>query len=126
MTSLSGGMVKKTALARALCQDYSLLILDEPTNHLDIPTIEWLQEYLKKSEKAFLLVTHDRYFMENICDRILEIDEEQLFQYKGNYSSYLDQKALRQNIENRRQARIESILRMELKWISRGPEGPGG
>ena len=64
--------------------------------------------------------------MENICDRILEIDDEQLFQYKGNYSNYLDQKALRQNIENRRQARVESILRQELKWISRGPQGPCG
>lgn len=126
MSSLSGGMVKKTALVRALCQDYNLLILDEPTNHLDIPTIEWLQEYLKKSDRAFLLVTHDRYFMENICNRILEIDEQTVFQYKGNYSKYLDQKALRQDIENRRQARIESILRTELKWISRGPRARVG
>ena len=126
MKSLSGGMVKKTALVRALCQDYNLLILDEPTNHLDIPTIEWLQEFLKKSDRAFLLVTHDRYFMENICNRILEIDEQRVFQYKGNYSKYLDQKALRQNIENRRQARIESVLRQELKWISRGPRARAG
>jgi ATP-binding cassette subfamily F protein uup len=126
MNSLSGGMVKKTALVRALCQDFSLLILDEPTNHLDIPTIEWLQEYLKKLDKAFLLVTHDRYFMENICNRILEIDDQNVFQYKGNYSRYLDQKALRQNIENRSQARIESILRQELKWISRGPRARAG
>jgi ABC transport system ATP-binding/permease protein len=126
MSSLSGGMVKKAALVRALCQDYNLLILDEPTNHLDIPTIEWLQEYLKKSDKAFLLVTHDRYFMEDICNRILEIDELSVYQYRGNYSRYLDQKALRQNIENRRQARVESILRNELKWISRGPRARAG
>ncbi|MBF9016050.1 MULTISPECIES: ABC-F family ATP-binding cassette domain-containing protein [unclassified Oceanispirochaeta] len=126
MSSLSGGMVKKAALVRALCQDYNLLILDEPTNHLDIPTIEWLQEYLKKSDKAFILVTHDRYFMENICNRILEIDDQSVFQYKGNYSRYLDQKALRQNIENSKQARIESILRNELKWISRGPRARAG
>lgn len=126
MSSLSGGMVKKAALVRALCQDYNLLILDEPTNHLDIPTIEWLQEYLKKSDKAFLLVTHDRYFMENICNRILEIDDQSVYQYKGNYSRYLDQKALRQNIENSKQARIESILRNELKWISRGPRARAG
>jgi len=126
MNSLSGGMVKKVALVRALCQDFSLLILDEPTNHLDIPTIEWLQEYLRKCEKAFILVTHDRYFMEDICNRILEIDNQSIFQYKGNYSKYLDQKALRQNIENRSQARIESILRQELKWISRGPRARAG
>ncbi|MDA3957951.1 ABC-F family ATP-binding cassette domain-containing protein [Oceanispirochaeta sp.] len=126
MSTLSGGMVKKTALVRALCQDFSLLILDEPTNHLDIPTIEWLQDYLKKVDKAFLLVTHDRYFMENICNRILEIDDQNVYQYKGNYSRYLEQKALRQNIENRSQARIESILRQELKWISRGPRARAG
>ncbi len=126
MASLSGGMVKKAALARALCQDYKLLILDEPTNHLDIPTIEWLQNYLAKSDKAFLLVTHDRYFMEGICTRILEIDDKKLYQYKGNYSRFLEQKALRQDMENRRQARIESILRRELKWISKGPRARTG
>ncbi len=126
MATLSGGMVKKAALARALCQDYNLLILDEPTNHLDIPTIEWLQNYLAKSDRAFLLVTHDRYFMEDICTRILEIDDKKLYQYKGNYSRFLEQKTLRQDMENRRQARIKSILRQELKWISRGPRARTG
>ncbi len=126
MNVLSGGMVKKAALVRALVQDSNLLILDEPTNHLDIPTIEWLQEYLNKMDQAVILVTHDRYFLERICTRILEIDDQGIYQYKGNYSQYLEQKAIRQNIEERRQARIESILRKELKWISRGPRARAG
>ena len=126
MNSLSGGMVKKAALVRALSQDFNLLILDEPTNHLDIPTIEWLQDYLSKQDKAFILVTHDRYFLEGICSRIIEIDDQTIYQYKGNYSKYLDQKAVRQNIEERRQARIQTVLRDELKWIMRGPRARAG
>ncbi len=126
MQSLSGGMIKKTAIVRALSQDYNLLILDEPTNHLDIPTIEWLQDFLVKQDKAVILVTHDRYFLENICTRILEIDDQSIYQYRGNYSKYLEQKAIRQNIEERRQARIETILRNELKWIMRGPRARAG
>ncbi len=126
MNSLSGGMVKKAAIVRALAQDFNLLILDEPTNHLDIPTIEWLQEYLNKMDQAVILVTHDRYFLEKICGRIIEIDDQTIYQYKGNYSQYLEQKAVRQNIEERSQARIESILRKELKWIMRGPRARTG
>jgi len=126
MGSLSGGMVKKAALVRALSQDFNLLILDEPTNHLDIPTIEWLQEFLSKMERTVILVTHDRYFLEKICNRILEIDDETIYQYKGSYSRYLDQKAVRQNIEERRQARIETVLRQELKWLQRGPRARAG
>ena len=126
MKSLSGGMVKKAAIVRALAQDFNLLILDEPTNHLDIPTIEWLQEYLNKQDKAVILVTHDRYFLEKICTRIIEIDDQSIYQYKGNYSQYLEQKAIRQNIEERSQARIATVLRQELKWIMRGPRARAG
>lgn len=122
MKQLSGGMLKKTALAHALIQDYNLLLLDEPTNHLDIDTITWLQSYLKKSKKALVLVTHDRYFLDNITTRIIEIDEKSIFTYNGNYSYYVGKKQERRESETKSQNRLTNILRRETEWLSRGPK----
>lgn len=122
MNALSGGMLKKTALAHALVQDYNLLLLDEPTNHLDIDTIKWLQSYLVKSNKALVLVTHDRYFLDNITTRIFEIDENSIFTYNGNYSYFIEKKQERRESEERSQNRLTNILRREKEWLQRGPK----
>lgn len=122
MSSLSGGMLKKTALAHALVQDYNLLLLDEPTNHLDIDTIKWLQNYLVKSNKALVLVTHDRYFLDNITTRIFEIDDKNIFSYNGNYSYFIEKKQERKEAEERSQNRLANILRREKEWLQRGPK----
>ncbi len=122
MKQLSGGMLKKTALAHALIQDYNLLLLDEPTNHLDIDTITWLQNYLKKSKKALVLVTHDRYFLDNITTKIIEIDEKSIFTYNGNYSYYVGKKQERRESDAKSQNRLTNVLRRETEWLSRGPK----
>ena len=122
MSQLSGGMLKKCALAHALVQDYNLLLLDEPTNHLDIDTITWLQNYLKKSKKALILVTHDRYFIDNITTRIFEIDDKKIYSYSGNYSYFIEKKQERRESEERAQSRLTTILRRETEWLSRGPK----
>lgn len=122
MSQLSGGMLKKTALAHALIQDYNLLLLDEPTNHLDIETINWLQEYLKKSSKALILVTHDRYFLDNITTKIIEIDEKSIYTYSGNYTYFLEKKQERKESEEKEQDRLTNILRREKEWLARGPK----
>jgi ATP-binding cassette subfamily F protein uup len=126
MKTLSGGMIKKAAIARTLVLDANLIILDEPTNHLDIKTINWLEKYLKSNKKALLLVTHDRYFMDSICNKIFEIDDESLFAYEGNYTSYVSAKADRVAANNRAQDRISNILRNEAQWIQRGPRARAG
>ncbi|QEN05812.1 ABC transporter ATP-binding protein [Thiospirochaeta perfilievii] len=122
MSELSGGMLKKTALAHALIQDYNLLLLDEPTNHLDIDTITWLQNYLVKSKKALILVTHDRYFLDNITNRIIEIDDKSIYSYNGNYSYYIQKKQERRESEEKSQNRLSNILRRETEWLARGPK----
>ena len=122
MSQLSGGMLKKTALAHALIQDYNLLLLDEPTNHLDIDTITWLQNYLEKSKKAVVLVTHDRYFLDNVTNRIIEIDDKTLYSYSGNYTYFLEKKQERKDAEARSQDRLTNILRKETEWLARGPK----
>jgi len=101
MSSLSGGMLKKVAIVQALVSEGDIIFLDEPTNHLDIDTIVWLQDYLQKSSKAIIVVTHDRYFLDSICTGILEIDNERLYKYDGNYSWFLEKKALRKHGEKR-------------------------
>ncbi|MDC7125676.1 MAG: ABC-F family ATP-binding cassette domain-containing protein [Spirochaetales bacterium] len=126
MSSLSGGMIKKTALARTLVSDADLIILDEPTNHLDIETIDWLEQFLAKAGKAVLLVTHDRYFMDKVCNSVIELDEQQVFVYEGNYSSYLSQKAMRETVKNKTADRLNNILRNEAEWIKRGPRARAG
>lgn len=125
MGSLSGGMLKKVYLAQALIGDSNLLVLDEPTNHLDMETVLWLEEYLKKTRKAMLMVTHDRYFLDNVCTTLLEIDRMGLNTYKGNYSYYLEKKSMNEALMEREDQKIESILRGELEWLKRGPKARG-
>lgn len=121
MGELSGGMVKKVALAKVLVDDTGLLLLDEPTNHLDINTITWLENYIKNTKKAVLMVTHDRYFLDNVCSTIYEISRKHIKRYEGNYSSYLEKKEIEAQIEQNTDRRIESVLRTERDWLMRGP-----
>ncbi|MFN8672214.1 MAG: ABC-F family ATP-binding cassette domain-containing protein [Candidatus Sericytochromatia bacterium] len=120
METLSGGMLKKVALAQSLLDDCDLLILDEPTNHLDVKTIEWLQNYLQKSTKALLFVTHDRYFLDNVANCIYEVDRQTFYQYNGNYTFYLEKKAEQEITLIHEEQKNKSILRVELEWLKRG------
>jgi ATP-binding cassette subfamily F protein uup len=120
MTELSGGMLKKVSLAAALIDECDLLILDEPTNHLDIGTVEWLEQYLKKAARALIMVTHDRYFLDRVCSRIIEIEKRKIIQYYGNYSYYLEKKAELINSEQVTELRNKTVLRNELAWLGRG------
>jgi ATP-binding cassette subfamily F protein uup len=122
MDNLSGGMKKKAALARALASRPNLLILDEPTNHLDIEIIEWLEKYLDTANFSFIMVTHDRYFLDSVCTTILELDKGNIYKYPGNYSTFLERREIRLSTEQNEQAKIKSILRRELEWLSRGPK----
>lgn len=121
MGTLSGGMLKKVALAQVLVEDTKLLLLDEPTNHLDISTISWLQEYLRTTKRTVLMVTHDRYFLDAVCTNIFEIARNKLKLYQGNYSTYLEKKAIEAEVEQNTDRRIESVLRFERDWLMRGP-----
>lgn len=121
MSTLSGGMVKKVALAQVLVEDTQLLLLDEPTNHLDITTIYWLQNYLHDTSRTVLMVTHDRYFLDAVCTNIYELARSRLKLYQGNYSTYLEKKAIEAEIEANTERRIESVLRFERDWLRRGP-----
>ena len=121
MGELSGGMRKKVALAQVLVEDTALLLLDEPTNHLDISTIYWLQNYLSNTDRSVLMVTHDRYFLDAVCNHIYELDRCRLKLYVGNYSEYLEKKEKEAVIEANTERRIESILRFERDWLRRGP-----
>lgn len=118
---LSGGECKKIALSKVLIDDTNLLILDEPTNHLDIKMIEWLEEFLSKQNLSILMVTHDRYFLDNVCHDIIEIDKGQLFRYKGTYAYYVEKKAERQEIERREIEKAKNLYRTELDWMRRMP-----
>ena len=119
---LSGGQVKRVALARLLIDDPQMLILDEPTNHLDIDMIEWLENYLQRSRVTLLMVTHDRYFLDNICNRILEMDQHSIFSYNGNYNYYLEKRAERIEAQNAQVERARNLLRTELDWMRRQPQ----
>ncbi len=121
MSELSGGMVKKVALAQVLVEDTKLLLLDEPTNHLDIQTIYWLQNYLHDTQRTVLMVTHDRYFLDAVCNNIYELFRYHLKLYEGNYSTYLEKKEVEAEIEENTERRIESVLRFERDWLRRGP-----
>ncbi len=121
MGTLSGGMIKKVALAQVLVEDTKLLLLDEPTNHLDIKTITWLQEYLHDTPRSVLMVTHDRYFLDAVCNNIYELARNKLKLYVGNYSQYLEKKQIEAEIEENTERRIESVLRFEREWLLRGP-----
>jgi ATP-binding cassette subfamily F protein uup len=125
METLSGGMLKKVALAQVLVEDTKVLLLDEPTNHLDIATIAWLEGYLRDTDRSVLMVTHDRYFLDAVCTSIHEIDGRKLKRYEGNFSRYLEKKAIEEEILERTEARIESVLRTEREWLLRGPQARG-
>lgn len=120
MGDLSGGYRKRVALARALLAEADLLILDEPTNHLDADTVSWLEEYLNRMNGALLLVTHDRYFLDRVTKRIIELSDGELRGYEGNFSYYMEKKAEEANAAARDDERRQSILRKELEWLGRG------
>lgn len=123
--TLSGGQLKRVALANVLISSPELLILDEPTNHLDLEMVEWLEEFLRRSSMALLMVTHDRYFLDRVCSDILEIDQQQLFQYRGNYSYYLEKRADRIDTFNAETEKMRNLYRTELDWMRRMPQARG-
>lgn len=119
--TLSGGQKKRLALVKILLEDPDFLILDEPTNHLDVEMIEWLEEYLQSPGITLFMVTHDRYFLENVCDSIIELDGGQLRRYSGSYSDYLEKKAQREEVESTTHERQKKLLKRELDWVRRSP-----
>lgn len=123
--SLSGGQKKRVALAKVLIAEPDFLILDEPTNHLDLDMIEWLEDYLSKSKSTILMVTHDRYFLEVVCDTILELEDKTIYKYKGNFSYYLEKKAERQEQLEATIDKARNQFRKELEWVRRQPKARG-
>ena len=123
--SLSGGQLKRGALANVLITEPELIILDEPTNHLDLEMTEWLEDYLNRSTISILMVTHDRYFLDRVCSEIIEIDRKQIYQYKGNYSYYLEKRQERIDAQNAEVERASNLLRKELDWMRRQPQARG-
>lgn len=122
MSELSGGMLKKVELAKSLIDESNLLILDEPTNHLDVKSILWLEEYLAGLDKAIILITHDRYFLDRIVTKILELDRGSHFLYEGNYSIYLERKVEREETLQKQEDKIKQFLKQEVKWLKRQPK----
>jgi ATP-binding cassette subfamily F protein uup len=120
MGNLSGGQRRKADLARVLAAEPDLLLLDEPTNHLDLETIEWLQNYLANAGKAVIFVTHDRYFLDAVATKIIEIERTKLFYYEGNYSAYIRGKLIRATDDKRKETRRQAQLKKELDWLNRG------
>lgn len=120
--SLSGGQKKRLALVKIVLEEPDFLIFDEPTNHLDVEMIEWLEEYLQQPGITLFMVTHDRYFLENVCDSIIELEGGQLRRYSGNYSDYLEKKALREEVEATTYERTNKLLKNELDWVRRSPQ----
>lgn len=126
VSSLSGGQRKRVAIARLILEEPELVILDEPTNHLDIDTIEWLEGWLKRSRTTLLMVTHDRYFLDRVCNHIIEIDREQIFSYDGNYDYYLRKRAERIEAMAAELAKVKNTLRKEQEWMNRQPQARAG
>lgn len=122
---LSGGQRKRLALAKAIISNPDFLILDEPTNHLDVEMIEWLEDYLKRSRMTLLMVTHDRYFLDRVCTKIIELDDKQIYSYDGNYDYYLSKREERINAQNAELAKVKNLLRTELEWMRRQPQARG-
>lgn len=122
---LSGGQIKRVALAKIIIENCDLLILDEPTNHLDIDMIEWLENYLSRNKVALLMVTHDRYFLDKVCNKIIEIDQKQIYTYSGNYNYYLEKRQERIDAQNAETAKARNLLRTELEWMRRQPQARG-
>ncbi|GAB2795637.1 ABC-F family ATP-binding cassette domain-containing protein [Rhabdobacter roseus] len=123
--TLSGGQRKRVALAKVLLEDPDLLILDEPTNHLDLDTVEWLENYLKSQNTTLLVVTHDRYFLDKVCNTVLELEGGSAYPYKGNYAYYLEKKAEREEAEAAEIDKARNLMRKELDWIRRQPKARG-
>ena len=122
ISELSGGQIKRVALAKILISNPQFLILDEPTNHLDIDMIEWLEAYLTRSRMTILMVTHDRYFLDKICSKILELDQKSIFGYDGNYNYYLEKRAERIDAQNAAVEKARNLLRTEIEWMRRQPQ----
>ncbi len=125
VSQLSGGQQKRVALAAVLMEDPDLLILDEPTNHLDLNMIEWLEQFLMQSGKTLFMVTHDRYFLDRVCNVILEIDDNQIYTYNGNYSYYLDKRQERKDNQKAMAEKATNLLRTESEWMRRMPKARG-
>lgn len=124
--TLSGGQLKRVALANVLITEPDLLLLDEPTNHLDLEMVEWLENHLNRSSLSLLMVTHDRYFLDRICSRIIEIDQKSLFSYKGNYAYYVEKKTEHTAAGHAELARANNLYKKELEWIRRQPQARAG
>jgi len=123
--TLSGGQLKRVALANVLILEPELVIMDEPTNHLDLEMVEWLEGYLGRANVSLLMVTHDRYFLDRVCSEIIEIDNKQIYQYKGNYSYYLEKRGERIEAKNAEIDHANNLLRKELDWMRRQPQARG-
>ena len=124
--TLSGGQLKRAAIARLMLSQPDLVILDEPTNHLDISTVEWLESYLTRQRVTLLMVTHDRYFLDRVCNKIIEIDMQQIFTYEGNYDYYLRRRAERIEALTGELAKLKNTLRKEQEWMRRQPQARAG
>ena len=122
---LSGGQKKRVALAHVLIDEPDFLILDEPTNHLDLEMIEWLEKYLEKAKCTLFMVTHDRYFLDRVCNEIFEMEDNTIYKYKGNYSSYLEKREERIQVFNAEVERAKNLFRTELEWLRRMPQARG-
>lgn len=122
ISQLSGGQKKRVGMAKVLITDPDFLILDEPTNHLDLEMIEWLEEYLKKSKGTLLMVTHDRYFLDRVCNEIIEMDSNSIHSYKGNYTYYLEKREERILNQNAEAGKAKSLLKTEQEWMRRMPQ----
>lgn len=125
MATLSGGQQKRVAIVRVLLSEPDMLLLDEPTNHLDIAVIEWLEDYLTRSKMTLLMVTHDRYFLDRVCTKIMEIDRQQTYTYEGNFSYYLRKREERMEALSAELSKVRNLLRTELEWMRRQPQARG-
>lgn len=123
--NLSGGQRKRVQLAKVLIEEPDFLLLDEPTNHLDLSMIEWLEQYLKNVPCTLLMITHDRYFLDNVCDEVLELADTNIYKYKGNFTYYLEQKSLREELREVNMEKAQRFLKQELEWIRRQPKARG-
>jgi ABC transport system ATP-binding/permease protein len=123
--TLSGGQKKRLALAQVLINKPDLLIMDEPTNHLDIDMIEWLENYISRESLSLLLVTHDRYFLDSVCNVILELENTKLYEYKGDYEYFLVKKAEREAMQNAEIDKAKNLYRRELEWVRKMPKARG-
>ncbi len=125
ISSLSGGQLKRLALARVLIEEPQLLIMDEPTNHLDLEMIEWLENYFTRNDTTLLVVTHDRYFLDNVCTDILEMENKKLYRYKGNFEYFIEKKAEREFNEAQELDKAKNLYRRELEWVRKMPKARG-